>query len=167
MPNFKNFANSDIEDGNSSELSSIRHKQKRDTRIGSRIERVWATDFERCESREDFEKYISKYGKYESNKYVIQAQNNIESHNTEVKNITEQKTVIHKAKQTSVHLAKSRLQDNPDKKRYLSIILRIIGGILLIGAVGLLSTVIEIAGWIKYVFIGGGLAVLKFIWSKD
>lgn len=39
----------------------------------SRIEKVWAADFEKCKSREDFEKYISKYGKYESNKYISQA----------------------------------------------------------------------------------------------
>lgn len=79
MPDFKNFANGGIEDGSTSEFSSVRHRQVRDTKVGSRIERVWSTDFEKCESREDYEKYISKYGRYDANKYVEQARSRIES----------------------------------------------------------------------------------------
>ncbi len=79
MPSFKNFANGGIDEGLSKESTSIRHKQVRDNSVGSRIEKVWATDFERCESRKDYEKYISKYGKYESNKYISQARAKIKS----------------------------------------------------------------------------------------
>ncbi len=78
MPSFKDFA-SDGNDGFSRESTSIRYKQTRDTRVGSRVEKVWATDFEKCESREDYEKYISKYGRYDSNKYISQARAKIES----------------------------------------------------------------------------------------
>lgn len=73
MPSFKNFTNGGIDDGFTQESTSIRHRQTRDNRVGFRIEKVWANDFERCESQEDYEKYISKYGKYESNEYISQA----------------------------------------------------------------------------------------------
>lgn len=79
MPNFKKFANGGIDDGNSSEFSSVRYRQERNTMVGSRIEKVWATDYARCETREDFEKYISKYSRYESNKYVLEAKSRIEA----------------------------------------------------------------------------------------
>lgn len=79
MPNFKNFANGGVDDGFTHESTSIRFRQTRDNRVGSRIENVWATDFDRCESREDYEAYISKYDKYESNKYISQARAKIES----------------------------------------------------------------------------------------
>lgn len=79
MPSFKNFAEGGIDDGFTQESTSIRYRQTRDNSVGSRIEKVWATDFERCESREDYEIYISKYGKYQSNKYISQARAKIES----------------------------------------------------------------------------------------
>lgn len=78
MLSFKNFANGS-NDEFSQESTSVRYKQTRDARVGSRIEKVWATDFEKCESREDYENYISKYGKYDSNKYISQARAKIES----------------------------------------------------------------------------------------
>lgn len=78
MPSFKDFVNGD-NDRFSQESTSVRYKQTRDSRVGFRIEKVWATDYEKCESREDYEKYISKYGKYDSNKYISQARAKIES----------------------------------------------------------------------------------------
>lgn len=83
MPNFKNFATGGDDEGFSPEPRSIRYKQTRDTRVGTRMEKVWATDFERCESREDYEKYITKYGKYEANNYIHQAKAKLESINAE------------------------------------------------------------------------------------
>lgn len=78
MSNFKDFADRGLGDNNSPELMTTRHAQTREASAGSPIERVWATDFERCRNREDFERYISKYEKYGSNMYVSQAKAKIE-----------------------------------------------------------------------------------------
>lgn len=99
MSNFKNFVNGGIDEWNSSEFSSVRHKQVRDTKVGSRIEKVWATDFKRCGSREDFEKYISKYGKYDTNRYVEQAKARIESFDTAEKARIEREKAISRIQQ--------------------------------------------------------------------
>lgn len=79
MINFKYFANVGTDDEIAKDNISIRHRQIRDNRIGSRMEKVLKTDFEKCKCREDFEKYISRYGRYKSNTYVSLAQAKIES----------------------------------------------------------------------------------------
>jgi len=91
MPSFKNFVTGESDERNSSESSSIRHKIVRDNSVGSRTEKVWSSDFNKCETREDYEKYILKYGKYESNKYVSQAQAKIKFLDFEEKAIQREK----------------------------------------------------------------------------
>lgn len=79
MTSFKNFANDgSVDDGISKETSSVRNNKDQMSRVGSRIEKLWATDFERCKTREDYMKYISKYEKYDSNKFISQARDKIE-----------------------------------------------------------------------------------------
>lgn len=138
MPNFKNFANGGAEDGNTSEFSSIRHKQIRDTRVGSRIERVWAIDFDRCESREDFEKYISKYGKYDANKYVEQARAKIESFDAAKNERIEREKAAQRVQQRSVAPGIDGRGIPPQKKIVQSLI-KVAVWIIIIGGVGLYS----------------------------
>jgi hypothetical protein len=79
MPNFKNFTNGEIDENTSTESTSIRHPNPSDNSIDPRMERLWADDFDKCKSRDDYEKYISKYGKYTSNKYISQAQDKLKA----------------------------------------------------------------------------------------
>lgn len=138
MPNFRNFANGGIEDGSSSKFSSVRHKQVRETKVGSRIERVWATDFERCESREDFEKYVSKYGKYDTNKYVEQARVRIESLDAAENARIERE----KAAQRALHRPVAPGTGGsgiPSQKKFIQSIMKAAVWIVIIGGVGLFS----------------------------
>ncbi len=137
MPNFKNFANGGIENGNSSEFSSVRHKQVRDTKVGSRIERVWSADFEKCESREDYEKYISKYGKYDANKYVEQAQARIESLDAAENARIEREKEARKAQHQTV-VPGSGGGKSPQKK-FIQTLMKVAVWIVVIGGVGFYS----------------------------
>lgn len=138
MPNFKNFANGGIEDGSSTEFSSVRHKQVRENKVGSRIERVWAIDFERCESREDFEKYISKYGKYDANKYVEQARIRIESIDADENARIERENTAQRVIQRPVAPGTGG-SSIPPKNKFIQNFLKIAAWIIIIGGVGLYS----------------------------
>lgn len=138
MPDFKNFANGGMEDGSSSAFSSIRHRQIRETKAGSRIERVWAIDFERCESREDFEKYISKYSKYELNKFVSQAKAKIESLDAEEHaRIDGEKARIRNQQYPVSSGTVGNI--NPPKNRVLQAFMKVAVWVIIIGGVGLYS----------------------------
>lgn len=138
MPNFKNFANGVIEDGNSSEVSSVRHKQVRETKVGSRIERVWATDFEGCESREDFEKYVSKYGKYDTNKYVEQARVRIESIDAAENARIEREKASQREQQRPAATGTGG-SGIPPQKKFIQTLMKAAVWIVIIGGVGLYS----------------------------
>lgn len=77
MTYFKNFANGEKNDELAKAASFIPPPHKRNNSVGSRVEKVWATDFEKCKTREEYENYISKYGRYESNPYIAQARSKI------------------------------------------------------------------------------------------
>lgn len=138
MPNFKNFANGGIEDGSSSEFSSIRHKQVRETKVGSRIERVWATDFERCESRDDFEKYISKYGKYDTNKHVEQARAKVASFDAAENARIEREKAAQRVQQRPV-APRTGGSGIPPQKKFIQTLMKAAVWIVIIGGVGLYS----------------------------
>lgn len=138
MPNFKNFANGGMNDGSSSEFTPIRHRQERDTKVGSRAERVWATDFERCESREDFEKYISKYERYESNQYVSKAKAKIESLDAAEKARIEKEKANQRVLQRPIAPG-SGGSGTPPKYRMIQTCVKALVWIVIIGGVGFYS----------------------------
>lgn len=138
MPNFKNFANGGIEDGSTSEFSSVRHRQVRDTKVGSRIERVWSTDFEKCESREDYEKYISKYGRYDANKYVEQARSRIESLDVAENARIEREKGAQRVQQRPIAPGTGGIGIPPQKK-FIKTFMNAAIWIVIIGGVGLYS----------------------------
>ena len=138
MPNFKKFANGGIENGNSSEFSSVRHRQVRDTKVGFRIERVWSADFEKCESREDYEKYISKYGKYDANKYVEQARARIESLDAAENARIEREKEARKAQHQTV-VPGSGGSGMSTQKKFIQTLMNAAIWIVIIGGVGLYS----------------------------
>lgn len=138
MPNFKNFANGGIEDGSTSEFSSVRHRQVRDTKVGSRIERVWSTDFEKCESREDYEKYISKYGRYDANKYVEQARSRIESLDVAENARIEREKASQRVQQRPVAPGTGG-SGIPPQKNFIQSLMKVAIWIVIIGGVGLYS----------------------------
>jgi len=140
MPSFKNFANGGIDEGLSKEPTSIRHKQVRDNSVGSRIEKVWATDFEKCESREDFEKYISKYGKYEFNKYISQAQAKIAFFDAEEKARIEKERATRRIRNnTVVSTPYYRGGGSTPKPHVLQTYMKALVWIIIIGGVGFYS----------------------------
>ena len=138
MPNYKNFANGGMEDMKSSEFSSIRHRQVRDTKVGSRIERVWATDFQRCVSREDFEKYISKYSKYDLNKYVRLAKAKIESLDAAENARVEREKAAQRVQQRSI-APRPGGNDIPSKNKIIQNLMQVAVWIVILGGVGLYS----------------------------
>lgn len=138
MPNFKNFANGGMTDGNSSEFTPIRHRQVRDTKVGSRVERVWATDFGRCESREDFEKYISKYERYEFNEYVSKAQAKIEALDAAEKARVEREKANQRVQQRPIAPGSGGSETSP-KYRMIQTCVKALVWIVIIGGVGFYS----------------------------
>lgn len=161
MPNFKKFATGSTSD----EPISIRYRQIQDNGVGSRVEKVWATDFERCVNREDYEKYISKYGRYKSNKYVSQAKAKIKSLDA---GTTENAKIEIKRDQTiNTSVSEPKKGDS-----CLILILRIIGTILLcvilFGVAELLSTVINRNSmFMRLLLMACGLPIMNLIWKKD
>lgn len=138
MASFKNFANGGIEDGNSQEYSSVRHKQVREPKGSNRVEKVWAADFEQCKSREDFEMYISKYSRYGTNKYVAQAKSRIVDLDAAERAKTERKRATQRKQ------SPSRSQDIgsgaiPPNNNILKTLMKVAVWIVIIGGVGLYS----------------------------
>lgn len=133
MPSFKDFANEGVGNGFSMESTSIRYRQKRDNKIGSRIEKVLATDYERCESREDFEKYISKYGKYDANKYVEQARARVESFETIENARVEREKNAHKIQQRPVAPGTGGSGIHPQKRFIQSFIKIAVWAVIIVG----------------------------------
>lgn len=138
MANFEKFANGGLDEGHSTESTSIRHRQTRDNRVGSRMERVWATDFKRCESREDFEKYISRYERYESNEYVSKAKVKIESLDAVEKAKVEREKANQRPYQRPVAPGTSG-GGIPPKYRIVQTCIKALVWIVIIGGVGLYS----------------------------
>lgn len=85
MPTFRNFANRGFDKNLPAKPISIRHPNPHDNGIGPRMEKLLADDFGKCRSRADYEQYISKYGKYTSNKYISLAQEKIKAIDEEEK----------------------------------------------------------------------------------
>lgn len=138
MPSFKNFANEGADDGFTQESTSIRYKQTRDLKVGSRVEKVWAADFEKCESREDYEKYISKYGKYDNNKYVEQARVRIESLDAAENARIEREKAAQRAHQRPVAPGTGG-SGIPPQKKLIQTLMKVAVWIVIIGGVGLYS----------------------------
>lgn len=139
MASFKDFAGGGDE-GFSQEPTSIRYRQSRDNKVGSRIEKVWATDFERCTRREDYEKYVSKYGKYDSNKYVEQARAKIESFDrTERARAERARIEREKAARKDQQILLPSGRDGRKQKEILNTLLKIAVCLAIIGGVGFLS----------------------------
>lgn len=138
MPSFKDFANEGVDNGFPMESTSIRYRQKRDNKVGSRIEKVWATDYERCKSREDFEKYISKYGKYDANKYVEQARARIESFETIENARAEREKNAQKIQQRPVAPVTGGSDIHP-QKRFIQPFIKVAVWVVIIVGVGFYS----------------------------
>lgn len=138
MANFKNFVNGGLDADHSTESTSIRYRQTRDNRVGSRMEKVWATDFERCKNREDFEKYISKYGKYDANKYVEQARARIESFDAAENARIEREKAAQRVSQRPVAPGTSG-SGIPPKYNFIQSLMKVAIWIVIIGGVGLYS----------------------------
>ena len=145
MSNFKDFADSGLGDNNSPELMTTRHAQTREASAGSPIERVWATDFERCRNREDFERYISKYERYGSNMYVSQAKAKIELLDAAENAREESERISRQSNQQVRHTLQSPPPYNLDgktdipKTKGLHIYVRALIWIIVIGGVGCYS----------------------------
>lgn len=138
MANFKNFVNGGPDVDHSTESTSIRYRQTRDNRVGSRIEKVWATDFERCKNREDFEKYISKYGKYDANKYVEQARARIESFDAAENARIEREKAAQRVQQRPIAPVTGGSGITP-KNNFIQNLMKVAIWIVIIGGVGLYS----------------------------
>lgn len=59
-------------------FSRVRQPSSSATQNTSKEGRVWADDFAKCSSKEDFEQYIRRYKKYSSNTYVKRAKQKLD-----------------------------------------------------------------------------------------
>lgn len=138
MTSFKNFAKGGIDDGLLTGTRSVRHKQNREKKVSSRIEKVWATDFERCVNQEDYKKYILKYSKYESNKYVLQAQEKIkELEALDKKGITREKA-RQRVSQPAM-MSSTGGNGKPTKYKIIQMCVKYVIWVFVIGGIGIYS----------------------------
>lgn len=152
MGRFQGFyTGEEIADDNTSFSGTEFFARKRQTRgkesVLSRQLKIWNSEFRKCSSISDYQDYIKKYNNSD-NPYIVEA---IE--------------IINNSKRSAQPNNNTTNQSPPQRDQYL--ILRIIGTILLFVAIGLFSIVVEISGWVKYVIIGCGLPIMKWIWNKD
>lgn len=145
----------------------------------SRQERVWAIDYEKCSTKEDYRRYIDKYQRYPSNLFVAKARKEFESilEDEELELEAQQNHsnqehgynpshAVQSATGTSCYAGRSVVNNSKwENDPYL--ILRIIGTILLFAGAVFLTMVINISGWTKGLAFLGCTAIGKWIWNED
>lgn len=76
MPNFSNFAKGNSNDSERS--GSVLRKNESSVNGGFRMNQLWESDFKKCRSRSDFERYIEKYGRYTDNPFISESKSRIQ-----------------------------------------------------------------------------------------
>lgn len=73
MSKFSGFDGPRLSPDDSEEHFSVRKSLNKEPRINPRMSAYWAEDFEKCTTKEDYEKYIKRYFKSPENPYLQQA----------------------------------------------------------------------------------------------
>lgn len=136
-------------------------------RYKSRQERVWAMDYQKCSTKEDYQDYIRRYQRYSANPFVAEAQNELEvllEYEEELDDDEDDSSSSASATVSTPIVNKSQKEKDP----YL--VFRILGSIAVFFVLAAIAISFgdKMPGWLRaFICICAGPGVIKWFWNRD